>query len=96
MKELWDKRYSADEFVYGKEPNQFFKDTIDSLELTGQILLPAEGEGRNAVYAAKRGLSVYGFDISSNAKKKAVPIHLLIRNKLYNVALVGGNFLAAA
>ncbi len=46
--------------------------SLEKRELTGQILLPAEGEGRNAVYAAKRGLSVYAFDISSNAKKKAL------------------------
>lgn len=72
MKELWDRTYATNEFVYGKEPNQFFKDTIDTFNMGGQILLPAEGEGRNAVHAAKKGLSVFAFDISAEAKNKAL------------------------
>lgn len=36
----------------------------------GKILLPAEDEGRNAVYAAKLGQEVYVFDSSSEAIKK--------------------------
>ncbi len=72
MKELWDARYSTSEFIYGKEPNLFFKDTIDNLNATGKILLPAEGEGRNAIYAAKKGFSVSAFDFSSEAQKKAI------------------------
>ena len=37
----------------------------------GKILFPAEGEGRNAVYAAKLGWDVFAFDISEEGKKKA-------------------------
>lgn len=74
MKGMWDARYASDEFVYGKTPNQFFKDTLDRLNLSGKILLPAEGEGRNAVYAARKGLSVYAFDISEQGKKKALKL----------------------
>lgn len=37
----------------------------------GKILLPAEGEGRNAVYAAMKGWKVTCFDISENGMKKA-------------------------
>ena len=70
MKELWNKRYAQTEFVYGTEPNEFFKQQL--LKLTpGKILLPAEGEGRNAVFAAKAGWEVYAFDSSIEAKKKA-------------------------
>lgn len=54
MKEMWDKRYGNTEYAYGEEPNAFFKKTLDKLDLKGSILLPAEGEGRNAVYAAKK------------------------------------------
>ena len=56
MKELWDKRYAEKDYVYGIEPNQFFKEVLDKYSFKGKILLPAEGEGRNAVYAAKKGL----------------------------------------
>ncbi len=70
MKEMWNKRYAQEAYVYGKEPNDFFKQEL--LKLTpGKILLPAEGEGRNAVFAAKQGWDVYAFDNSSEALKKA-------------------------
>jgi hypothetical protein len=35
------------------------------------MLLPAEGEGRNAVFSASLGWDVYAFDFSSNAREKA-------------------------
>jgi SAM-dependent methyltransferase len=71
MKEQWDKRYRPDDYIYGTEPNAFFKSWIDQQE-PGKILLPAEGEGRNAVYAAKLGWDVRAFDFSYEAKKKAI------------------------
>lgn len=48
MKDFWNERYSREEFIYGKQPNEFFKEQLDKLK-TGSILLPAEGEGRNAL-----------------------------------------------
>jgi len=74
MKEMWNKRYAVDQFVYGKEPNQFFKDTLNELDSESNILFPAEGEGRNVVYAAKKGHSVLAFDISERAKFKALQL----------------------
>ncbi len=70
MKDFWDKRYAEKEMAYGKEPNQFFKSQLLKLE-TGTILLPAEGEGRNAVYSATLGWKVSAFDISEVGKNKA-------------------------
>ncbi|KIQ24821.1 methyltransferase [Flavobacterium sp. MEB061] len=69
----WDDRYSNEEFAYGEEPNNFFKEQIEKLN-TGTILFPAEGEGRNAVYAAKLGLKVAAFDISEEGKNKALKL----------------------
>jgi len=74
MKDFWNTRYKAREFAYGKSPNLFFKETIDRLNLTGTILLPAEGEGRNAVYAAKKGQNVLAFDLSVEGKNKALEL----------------------
>jgi ubiquinone/menaquinone biosynthesis C-methylase UbiE len=71
MKEFWDLRYSEEEYAYGIEPNEFLKHTLQRFSPKGRILLPAEGEGRNAVYAAKRGLEVTAFDISMEGKRKA-------------------------
>jgi 2-polyprenyl-3-methyl-5-hydroxy-6-metoxy-1,4-benzoquinol methylase len=67
---FWDTRYAENDIVYGHQPNKFFKDFIDSHK-PGTILLPAEGEGRNAVYAAGKGWEVDAFDFSEEAFKKA-------------------------
>lgn len=66
----WDDRYAGSEFAYGEEPNHYLKEQIDQLS-PGKILFPAEGEGRNAVYAAKQGWTVAAFDISAEGQKKA-------------------------
>ncbi len=71
MKEFWDDRYSKDEFAYGKHPNNYLKEQLEKLEV-GSILFPAEGEGRNAVFAATLGWSVSAFDISTEGKNKAL------------------------
>lgn len=70
MKEFWDKRYLEEDYAYGEHPNEFFRDKVGSFQL-GDALFPAEGEGRNAVYAAKLGWNVCAFDISSSGKVKA-------------------------
>lgn len=74
MKEMWNERYSSKEYAYGVEANLFFAETINKYSPKGKILMAAEGEGRNAVYAAKSGLSVYAFDISEEGKKKALQL----------------------
>lgn len=71
--EKWNNHYKTDDFVYGKSPNRFFKEEIDKLRPLS-ILLPAEGEGRNAVYAAKNQWEVTAFDISEEGKKKALQL----------------------
>lgn len=71
MKEMWDERYSASDYAYGTSPNLFFKDSLEKYNIRGKILLPGEGEGRNAVFAAQKGLEVTAFDISIEGKRKA-------------------------
>ncbi|EOG6894680.1 class I SAM-dependent methyltransferase [Flavobacterium psychrophilum] len=66
----WNDRYSKDEFAYGEEPNNYLKEQLTKLNI-GTILFPAEGEGRNAVFAAKIGWTVSAFDISNEGKNKA-------------------------
>jgi cyclopropane fatty-acyl-phospholipid synthase-like methyltransferase len=70
---FWDERYSSREYVYGIDPNEFFKQQIDFIQ-PGKLLLPGEGEGRNAVYAAKCGWMVDAFDQSTNAQNKALKL----------------------
>jgi len=73
MKSFWNQRYSQDEFAYGKEPNAFFKNELDKLQ-PGKLFLAAEGEGRNAVYAAQKGWEVVCYDFSEEAQKKALKL----------------------
>jgi 2-polyprenyl-3-methyl-5-hydroxy-6-metoxy-1,4-benzoquinol methylase len=71
--ERWDERYSNDEFAYGEQPNNYLKEQLEKLTV-GTILFPAEGEGRNAVFAAKLGWTVSAFDISIEGKNKALQL----------------------
>lgn len=73
MKEFWNERFSAESYVYGTEPNVFFKEKLDRLS-PGRLLLPAEGEGRNAVYAARQGWEVVAVDISEAGRDKALKL----------------------
>ena len=73
MKEFWNNIYKKKEYAYGKEPNKYFKKEIDKIN-PGKILLAAEGEGRNAVYAASIGWEVYAYDFSEFAYQKAVSL----------------------
>ena len=68
--DMWNERYSNAEFAYGTVPNAYLKAQLDKLK-AGKILFPAEGEGRNAVYAAQCGWQVSAFDRSLEGQKKA-------------------------
>ncbi|MDA6069904.1 class I SAM-dependent methyltransferase [Flavobacterium sp. AC] len=72
-KDRWDDRYSSEEFAYGTEPNNYLKEQLGKLK-PGSILFPAEGEGRNAVFAAQLGWKVAAFDISAEGKNKAIKL----------------------
>jgi 2-polyprenyl-3-methyl-5-hydroxy-6-metoxy-1,4-benzoquinol methylase len=69
----WNERFGSKEFAYGEEPNNYLKEQLLKLP-SGNILFPAEGEGRNAVFAARLGWTVSAFDISVEGKKKALKL----------------------
>ena len=73
MQDYWNKQYDREGYYFGTQPNEFFRTFIDSLP-TGRILLPAAGEGRNAVYAAEVGWEVEAFDTSPRAREKALSL----------------------
>ncbi len=70
MSTFWDSRYNTEQFIYGKAPNMFFSSELNKLS-PGNLLLPGEGEGRNAVYAATQGWVVDAFDQSNVGSEKA-------------------------
>ncbi|WP_019039319.1 class I SAM-dependent methyltransferase [Psychroflexus tropicus] len=71
MKEFWNDRFEKEDFIYGEEPNTFFKSQLDSINSCGKSLFPMEGEGRNACYASNMGWEVDAFDYSEAGKRKA-------------------------
>jgi 2-polyprenyl-3-methyl-5-hydroxy-6-metoxy-1,4-benzoquinol methylase len=73
MKTMWDERYQSNVYQYGINPNDFFAEQIAQLPV-GRILIPAAGEGRDAVYAAKLGWEVYAFDLSDQGQAKAMKL----------------------
>lgn len=70
---FWNERFSAVEYIYGTEPNEFIREQLDKLK-PGRILFAAEGEGRNAVYAATKSWDVIAFDPSIAGKEKALQL----------------------
>ena len=70
-KKKWDDRYRENEHAFGEEPNEYLKEQLDNLDI-GKILFAAEGDGRNSIYAGKRGWTVSAFDISIEGKNKAI------------------------
>lgn len=73
MKQFWDERYAEPHFVYGEAPNVFFEKSLKDLA-PGKILLPCEGEGRQAAHAAALGWEVLAFDQSSTGRDKALQL----------------------
>jgi len=71
MREIWNTRYNSEEYIYGLKPNEFLKSFIENKN-PGNILLPADGEGRNSIFAAKLGWNVDAFDFSESAQLKAL------------------------
>jgi hypothetical protein len=88
MSQFWDERYRSEAYVYGKEPNAFFSTQLERT-VPGQLLLPGEGEGRNAVYAAMKGWAVDAFDQSSAGQSKALALaselHVKINYRVFQM-----------
>lgn len=67
---FWDDRFSADAYAYGTEPNDWLSRQLDRLPASGRALVPAAGEGRDAVWLAERGLRVTAVDLSREGLEK--------------------------
>ncbi len=67
----FDQRYAGAEFFYGTEPNTFLTEMAGHIPARGAVLSLGEGEGRNAVWLAQRGLHVHALDESAVGLAKA-------------------------
>ena len=69
--ERWEARYAGPEYAFGKDANYFLQSCRRLLPPSGRALAVADGEGRNGVWLAERGLNVLSIDFSPAAQKKA-------------------------
>jgi SAM-dependent methyltransferase len=67
----WNKRFSAPGFLFGTEPNAWLREHAQLWPAGARVLSVADGEGRNSVWLAQRGLHVDAFDISEVGVRKA-------------------------
>jgi SAM-dependent methyltransferase len=67
----WNRRFSGDDFVFGTEPNDWLREHAGVWQPGQRVLCVADGEGRNSVWLAQRGLVVDAFDIAEIGVAKA-------------------------
>jgi SAM-dependent methyltransferase len=68
---FWNRRYAADGFAYGTEPNDFLVSVVPRFKPGGTVLCLADGEGRNGVWLARQGFAVTSVDIAARGMEKA-------------------------
>lgn len=68
---MWNDRYKAPGYLFGTDPAAFLRRESDRLVAGQTALCVADGEGRNSVFLAERGLRVTAMDASDVAVDKA-------------------------
>ena len=73
MSELdrWNERFAAPGYLFGTQPNAFLASQAHRLVAGAKALSIADGEGRNGVFLAERGLDVLAIDFSPVALAKS-------------------------
>jgi SAM-dependent methyltransferase len=67
----WNRRFAGDGFLFGLAPNHWLQEHAQAWQRGDRVLAVADGEGRNGVWLAGRGLRVDAFDISDVGVAKA-------------------------
>lgn len=70
QQEFWNSKFSREGFLYGLKPNSFIASKVKSFPKNAKVLCLGEGEGRNAIFLAKRGFEVSAIDASDIGLKK--------------------------
>ena len=84
-KSFWNKVYSADQPIFLQQPTALLVDAVKDRR-PGKALDIGMGQGRNAIFLARQGWDVTGFDPSdegvrqaqAQARKLGVRIHALV------------------
>ena len=67
----WDERFAGEEYLFGTEPAHFLRRHAHWLSPCSEVLVVADGEGRNSVWLAEMGHTVTAWDNSVVAIEKA-------------------------
>jgi SAM-dependent methyltransferase len=67
----WNQRFSGTDYLFGTEPNEWLREHAGVWSPGQRVLCVADGEGRNSVWLAQRGLQVTAFDIAEAGVAKA-------------------------
>lgn len=67
----WNQRFDAPGYLFGTEPNDWLREHAGAWQPGQRVLCVADGEGRNSVWLAQRGLVVEAFDIAATGVAKA-------------------------
>lgn len=68
---VWNEIFDKPDYIFGTEPNDYLVEKKDFLHPGKKVLMVADGEGRNSVWAAALGADVDAFDLSEKAVEKA-------------------------
>ena len=63
LKNKWNTRYQNEDYIYGTRANDFLRHSARLIP-GGAVLCLGAGEGRNAVFLARKGYRVTAVDIS--------------------------------
>ena len=72
--DFWNPRYAGEAYRFGEAPNAFLESRACRPPASGRALAVADGEGRNGVWLAERGLSVVSLDGSARAQEEAAAL----------------------
>lgn len=102
---FWNNRYqdAGDDYLFGTEPNHFLASKATLFTANQKALSLGDGEGRNSVWLARKGLDVTAVEISPIAVNKArklaekhnVNLHLIQTDMLlhdWNAAALNNSF----
>ena len=67
----WNERFSGEDYVFGREPNEYLRAQAELFAPGSRVLCVADGEGRNSVWLARQGLQVEAFDVAQAGVAKA-------------------------
>ncbi len=71
MATFWDEKFGGTDYLYGTRANNFLMARAPLFKPGMRALVPGDGEGRNGVWLAERGLDVLSVDSSAVGQAKA-------------------------